>query len=1787
MADAGVVEKLELAQELLGMEGAERASQAARLAREALEALPKGANREERALAHSVLGRALFETAEPSRAVGHLEEALQLLLPDTPTHLRVQTRMVLAKAYALLARRDDAFAQLTRAVEDARAAALTAPLALATLLLAEMERSAGNTQRWRERLRAVEREVAGTPWEHVLLLERLFPIHGEPLAGEVLELMRRFGEGLLPVNAALEQQLAILLMNHAEQLPADIRRKVLDGQQRPRLEPPVRARLLAAEGRVSEAVTLLQGELLKETSDAERLRSAGLLLALLPDEALDERLRTCEVVEKLLTGPLDDSAMRSDLAAAFWKCARGERRLLDRAWRHAELAAKGLAGNPVALEVNARVLANIRMEQLASGSVTSTPEQISLATWFEQSLPLPARELARYRQEAAAILLHPGPFTLPRAVAIAERLLGLVPDSGGARAIRARLDWVRARSAPSPQEGALVQEVLAGAGGVNGPFDGAPSWVVALAQGLRAPPASSLGDGALTELGALMRARPDRAEECLDWMFQGISHGSSEDHDVLAMLSALGPSGAVGPRLLERLERAISRSPGFPLLRLKVQLLSQSMGWGDGTPYTRAADALVAAARTPEERIEASFFKGVERLNALQVLSPFDGRRRGILDEARQILSQAVGEAGLARVPGHLRFALFIAAGNAFREGHSPDIEQALRMYEEARSIGAPNPFEAAKLSKVTADALLLRRGPGDAAQAMHLLEHSLGIRKGTPYYAETLMTAARAELMQTERSEEERLRRASDRLEEALLHCDEGNQLGLAWELVGVIAQLIRYRPRDVALHQRLDELGRLHPKLAQEAERAKRGQVGPLPEDMARFAQASAMHPAVVAYFEGTRPLKRSEELIAEMGLEPDSPMAKVVRAADTPAEECTPEALTALAARLSQVGEPANRPGALAARAKLLAHLAGLRQASAEAARRAAEEAEPLVRAIELPAARHLLLLELARFWVPMETYIHPVVDCARGAKLCREVLDDPTVTDAESLDALQCFARATRYRKDGDRLAHLREAARLYEECARRYEQVGMADGAAIMRTNLAEVRAELRTGGSEPEHFVGVSAARERLALARSPSEKAIAQGNLAVELTRLGSLRPPPEGDALLAEARRLFESMPWGDLSVRRFSVENFQTICLVEIATRAGQRAEAIELWRKRLAGLDREAHPVEWAMTVHNLADTLIGPDRQTGTMDTRQVTEGLLLCEEALKVRTLEEFPEFHWETADTMGRGIVAVLLNWSASLPWPRELWERGEQALRGAIKAAQMRGGGERLAKSALSLLRLALAAGSPEQLESTAELAWAALDGARPFLLVDEMAGFQEAVHAADVGATLGRALAARAAVGSTEGFQYVLAGDSAERVLRWLARASGAAQRALAGRTSRPTHVPPEDWVEWLEAVRNGASGDVARALEKLRFAEPSFLQGEPDLSGTWSWLRSRPGSAAVALVGSNQELMAAVLEHAEQPRVLVAAIRADSLPVGEDAVAQGLSADDSGQPYRELLTWTRTNLLPPLQRLLPSSPSHLLWMPAGPLRLLAPADLWPTIPVTLATRLDLEVRSYPERPRCTLLAVADPGPGRRGELKSAVKVGAQLTQLIASAGATRALLSQGSKFGTALRLSCPGLVDRPASAGDVLRELAEADVVMFLCHGGVAGPRNATLQLLDERGSDSELVLEQVGAEPRRIAGATVVLLSCETGRVGDWLHRAAGLAGAFLASGARQIIAPLWEVRLGAALQVGRAVLDALGRGADPSLAIHALRVQDAQAGGASSGYSGRAWSLKAFVHWVG
>jgi hypothetical protein len=480
--------------------------------------------------------------------------------------------------------------------------------------------------------------------------------------------------------------------------------------------------------------------------------------------------------------------------------------------------------------------------------------------------------------------------------------------------------------------------------------------------------------------------------------------------------------------------------------------------------------------------------------------------------------------------------------------------------------------------------------------------------------------------------------------------------------------------------------------------------------------------------------------------------------------------------------------------------------------------------------------------------------------------------------------------------------------------------------------------------------------------------------------------------------------------------------------------------------------------------------------------------------------------------------------------------------------------------------------------------------LDEARPYLLLDEAAGFIEARLGVEVANTLAERLSEGGLVGVSDRAGFVLSGERAEFVLRWMVRAAGAAQRRLAGRMTRPEGVPHGTWVEWLEAVRSGEVRAIGRVLDSLRQHAPTFLRGEPDLSGTWNWLRSRLGSVAVAVLEGSQGLLAAILTHDAQRRVLIVRLDVGAPPCDEATVANSLSAQGPSNAYQSLLEWARQDILAPLRHLLPESPSQLLWVPGGVLRMLAPAALWPSVPVTCAVRLDLETRPSPPRPRRTLLAVADPGPGTDLSLPGSVEMGALLARKAQESGALRVRMSRGAAWGRALPVPCPELVEGATSPDEILSELAEADLALLLCHGEVKGPREAQLLLVDGSGATVPLDLARIAEDPRRVAGITVVLLACGAGRIGDWIHQAAGLAGAFLAGGARNVIAPLWPVFLGPALRVGETVLITRKHGIDIPRALHSLHAREGMQGAARSPQSQReqdAWSLQAFVHWVG
>jgi hypothetical protein len=905
--------------------------------------------------------------------------------------------------------------------------------------------------------------------------------------------------------------------------------------------------------------------------------------------------------------------------------------------------------------------------------------------------------------------------------------------------------------------------------------------------------------------------------------------------------------------------------------------------------------------------------------------------------------------------------------------------------------------------------------------------------------------------------------------------------------------------------------------------------------------------------------------------------------------------PRALRAHADRLKGLKDPEALPGVTVGRARLLAHVAEHGLASATEVSSVADEAERLARRIKNSWVRRMLLLELAPVWSPRNHFSHPVRDFRRAAELLREVLEECAPGDAIGRDARQYLARATRYRTDGNVREHLLEAERLYLQCIQEYEAVGQMDVVAHVRGNLAELRSLLRPGAQGSALRDGIEANQRRLAEGGSPERMADTQASLACYLSSLGADLSTPEGNDMLSKAKGLYAQLDWALLSPSaKASAENYQTICLAELALRSGKEEEAVTLWSRRLDAIDRRTRPQEWGYTAHNLADMML---RASPTV--AQVREALALFERTLEIRTLERNKEHHWETCLSIGKVVQRLLSLPSLDVPGtlsvpPAALYVRGKSALLSAVDAARQLDGGDRLMKAASLLLKLSTSAPSLTEFQSTAEAAWSALDEARPYLLFEEEAGIEEAMGAAWVTGALAWALAETGIqVVSHPELAFLLSGERAERVLRWMVRAMGAAQRRLAGRSARPAAASHEAWVEWRTALQNGNTHAIGQALEKLRRDEPLFLRGEPQLTATWKWLQSRPGSAAIAVLESPEGLLAAILEHDGQAKVHVVGLSAGEPPVDEATVTAGMTASGADKAYQALLEWAREQVIAPLQHLLSCVPTQLLWISTGALRALAPSDLWPQSPVTCATRLDLETRTYPARPRRTLLTVADPGPGSRmvQEIPGAVESGVRLARLAESVGPLRVRMSRGPLFGQALGTACPGLIQGPASPEDICRELKEADVALFLCHGEVSGPRQARLFLLNGAGAVAALDMEHIADEPQRLAGTTVVLLSCETGRVGDWLHRAAGLSGALLACGARSVIAPLWPVRLEPAVAVGEALLKGLPEGREPSVTLHALQAPE---GGVMLGRVGseqlaaeKAWSLKAFVHWMG
>ena len=1392
-----------LAQLLLLHGTPEQRHSAVEVARRAVRILPSEAGDLHAAPPHAALGNALRRNGQAAEAIGHLDHALQLLSRQKPSGNRNLVRLNLAQALLDENRPKDAHHHLELVFEEAHAIGDGPNLSDATQFLVGLDHEDGREDAARERLLKAEARLAGTPAQTLLALIRLRgPRPGGPLSAEFIDFVRRYLSGQLPTNDDSDARLERAVANQARQLPSDLRRQLLATGGRILREAAIRAQLFEAEGRKGEAVDELRQVLTHSRDPQARLSAAAQLIALLPEEAHAERLRACDEVEKLLEGSEDNP---------FTRHGSGQRPVAE--WTQGQGTARaGLAACRTGRDPDRRAPPGPSVQCASTGSdsasinspfmlASSLPVPRNSLRGSRETCPCPTRRLSGYRDHVLKCLLLPGPLTSPQALAVAEQLL----KTPRAQALGVRLQWIRAclaspHAPPARPEGEPEE--------FQGPFDQLPGWAVALAQGEPPRRAEPLNPEERGMALAVLEARPDRAEVILEWLLSRESdpHGL----DLLSEEVAQSSPAAMLHGLLATVERLVTEKPSFQLLHLRVALRRRLASSGETRAYTQAVDALLAFARTAQERVAAKLSKGIERL---------DFRR---FEEARPVLEEALVEARSIGLSKWNLFPLLVSAGNAYRQGGAPDLERALALYTEAEALGTLKPETNAQLWKVKADALLARGKEGDAAQAFILLTQALEIRKSGFLRVETLVSAARAEQKQPGQDERLRLRRALDRLDEAERHA-EGMYLPMVARCqTDVLAHLIRLQPQESTLRQRLERIGQRHPELAEDVKNALKGQAGIVPPDAVGMISSLMAHPAGKAFIEATMSLGVADPALAEkmardLGDDPVKARQRLERFFQ--GQDRSPRALRELADRLTHGQDPQARPGEALGRAVLLSHLAERGLSSPEEVQRALREAESLLRGLTETEVRGLLLLELAGVWSP-ENALHPVRDFRRAADIAHEVRSISPPGGALARQALQLLARATRYRTDGDLEANLRESEHLYEQCVREYTAAGEHDSAAHARMNLTDARIARGAGDKRVDLQEGILAARQLLDAGGPPDRQAKARLTLAVYQTMLGAAQPFSQSRATLLEARATFESLDRSHLSLSALhSADNYRTICLAGLVLGEGRHEDAILLWRQRLESLGPEEPREVRAYTLHNLADMLL----RYGTQPI-QVMEGLALSEQCLEVRTLRDHTLHHWETCENIGKGVASLLLSSpgasNLSAAFAQHLREQGRSALRGALAAARKLGSHERLFRSASLLLELARAMPSVSEMEKTAAEGWSAMDEARPYLLLDEQAGAVEANLAATMATTLAHTLAEQGIVGASPGVGFVLSGERAERVLRWMVRAAGADQRRLAGRTARPEGAPHGAWVEWLAATRSGQARTIGRALDALR-------------------------------------------------------------------------------------------------------------------------------------------------------------------------------------------------------------------------------------------------------------------------------------------------------------------------------------------------------------------------------
>lgn len=1704
---------------------------------------------------HLTLGEALGASRHWDDAQRQLEHALQLLRGHDP-HNETITRLQLAHL-GLAAGNKALIEEHLRFLQDHKEE--LDPLARRDLDLLEaaVYAAGGDTTQHRD---ALVRTLSTVKEERArvglrLEIARLDREQGRPVHNLESLIMEGIKANL---DGHYDAVLTDLLCNHEEAWAASTYEEALHWAQR--RGPSIVARLQHQAGQAEAAHTTLRDALNGDLDDHQRLICAHKLMLLLDHEDHHERLALCSEIERLLDVE-DEPYIRLNLAACLGMSADNDLGLVRRARAHA------LQANAAHLNADARrschnTIGQATVDLIRLSQPLSSPDLAYDASWLLEDLALTELDASRLRTFAAQWLLLPGPLAHPEAVSIAGSLLELVTAPSYAQHRTTLCERLR-----QIQDGftTLANPMRAE---LRGPCDAIPSWLVHHVQGGggNVDPEALVQD--VSVFGVVIQVRPDVIDS-LTAMAISVQHklAAKSRQDLLFAVYSMVQSNCEAVNAnwpcLRRALDGVQKKDSHPVLLNILSAINRSSH--QTIPSQTKANEPTSAQVDSWQRALDCFERSTTLMDSLQ-LDPYAADARQRIAESRALLDEAVNIARKEQMPG--LFDFIVSYGNSWKRRPDEDIEKALCLYEDAAKLDA-SPEQKAKLWKVHADALLLRGSDDDLRRADQLLDEACLIRRGL-WLAETLLSRAQVALVHPDLDEVARQRKAANFIMDAVkANRDFGEQDGVVKFLLHILSMWEQKQPNDPTPMRIRDAFKLIYPARAAQVDAS-------VPRATNRDREsiiAMLNHPAGQAFVKVSRRLATASELnrdplglLDQFGPSAREAIAKHMEHSLLGHSDRAEDVLSSLIA----APDDAASPGRLAARVILLAHLARIGRRTVNEVRLATTEAIDASGEVENFLVRSVLLREIAVAWSPADHAEDPVCDFALSANLLRRCVEIEGGEDNTVGDVLALLARALRYSPAGDIQANLREARRLYMLRLERGRATDSTDVIAHLMHNLADVESQMGTGSRLERKRAAEQRLEDTIAKTQSPANKAQFTANLAWERTQIGSMIPGAEGVRYLKMALATFDDVDPTLLDEHaKRNVENNRCVCKATLARLIDGSHAEIACWREYLASLDDSVAPYSVATAKHNLANALIFH----GEVTRESLTEGLELLRDAAHVRTREANARHHWETSLNLGRALLGQLI-WGRDdllTSSPNQVATEAALWLRSAVAAARDLGPGEELLDAAFELVGLANCASTPKRFIEVAEEAWADVRQASAYLLFDAQSREREAWTATATAAQLAYRLADRSIAAQSPGLAFVLHGESAQLVERWIVRAQQPARRPLQARLSRPKVVSMSTWETWRNAVSSRDQRQLADALDRVREAAPTFLAEDHANDVTWRWLAARPGSVAVSIVLA-QPAALALLMHTDNTGVRktwVLGLELEPVPHPFDALAglmRGAVPEANAHAVLDdFAQWVRRVLVDPILRFLDAPPSVVLWSPGPDLRLVAPSAIWLNIPVVSTTSLVLpDLTSAPSRRRSSLVVLADPGAESsdpqldlRAQGLPALE---SLERAAAQRGPVRLLSSVGKRFGRALLGERSMVRDTPASARNVLLEVAEHESIIIIAHGEVETLEGAAMLCLDESGKIDRLDVAQLGQAPEAFAGATVLLLSCEGGRMGSSMVDPGGLAGTLLAAGAACVVAPLWPVRLDAAEQVGRAVLDGMASGDEPWTALAKLHV---------------------------